>query len=238
VEHTMPAAGYEDEGGDATPGRGAQGQGGAPRAADGAASAQAEGRAALADSCACEQQEPEETPAWQHCNTAGNPGDECQLAAQQAAYAQLHCAMDVDDQQFVIGGQVCSAALCDSLTPSLLPVAQSARSCSDAVFVFACMCQPHTTTHHDAPRTELQATRRVALQANLWTEFISDEITAEYMLLPRLCALAECVWTPPATRNWRWFLERTNALLGKLSLAGYNFRPLVFSSDAPSQPDG
>lgn len=76
-----------------------------------------------------------------------------------------------------------------------------------------------------------------ALQANLWTEFISDEITAEYMLLPRLCALAECVWSPTQIRNWRWFLDRTQVLLGKLSLAGYNFRPLYYAQEPAAEQE-
>ena len=36
--------------------------------------------------------------------------------------------------------------------------------------------------------------RILGSQANLWTEYISDEGTAEYMLLPRLCAMAEALW--------------------------------------------
>ncbi len=36
-------------------------------------------------------------------------------------------------------------------------------------------------------------------QANLWTEYVADETTAEYMLLPRLCAMAEALW-------WVWGL--------------------------------
>ena len=40
-------------------------------------------------------------------------------------------------------------------------------------------------------------------QANLWTEYISDELTVEYMLLPRLCALAETLWSPKASRDWQ-----------------------------------
>ena len=31
-------------------------------------------------------------------------------------------------------------------------------------------------------------------QANLWTEHVADAETAEYMLLPRLAAMAECLW--------------------------------------------
>jgi hexosaminidase len=31
-------------------------------------------------------------------------------------------------------------------------------------------------------------------QANLWTEYVPDQDTAEYMLLPRLLAMAEALW--------------------------------------------
>jgi hexosaminidase len=31
-------------------------------------------------------------------------------------------------------------------------------------------------------------------QANLWTEYVADQDTAEYMLLPRLLAMAEALW--------------------------------------------
>lgn len=67
----------------------------------------------------------------------------------------------------------------------------------------------------------------MTLQANLWTEFIPDEATAEYMLLPRLCAFAECVWSPPENRNWRSFTARAHAMLERLHSAGYNYRPLT-----------
>lgn len=32
------------------------------------------------------------------------------------------------------------------------------------------------------------------LQANVWTEYIGDEPTVEYMLLPRMCAMAEVLF--------------------------------------------
>jgi hypothetical protein len=42
--------------------------------------------------------------------------------------------------------------------------------------------------------TEDEAAHILGSQANLWTEYVADEATAEYMLLPRLAALAEAVW--------------------------------------------
>ena len=40
-----------------------------------------------------------------------------------------------------------------------------------------------------------EAKHILGAQANLWTEHISSPYYAEYMLLPRLSALAEVLWT-------------------------------------------
>lgn len=45
-------------------------------------------------------------------------------------------------------------------------------------------------------------------QANLWTEYITTAEHVEYMILPRMPALAEVVWSPKENRNWRSFNER------------------------------
>lgn len=45
-------------------------------------------------------------------------------------------------------------------------------------------------------------------QANLWTEWIATESHAEYMVLPRMLALAEVVWSPASSRNWQDFRSR------------------------------
>lgn len=63
-------------------------------------------------------------------------------------------------------------------------------------------------------------------QANLWTECINDEDTAEYMLLPRLCAFSECVWSPSEAKDWHNFRERLQGHVTLLDMMGYKFRPL------------
>jgi hexosaminidase len=45
-------------------------------------------------------------------------------------------------------------------------------------------------------------------QCNLWTEYISSIEHVEYMAFPRLCALAEVVWSPKAARDWNGFKQR------------------------------
>ena len=45
-------------------------------------------------------------------------------------------------------------------------------------------------------------------QANLWTEYITNEQMVEYQALPRMSALAEVQWTQPARKNYKAFLQR------------------------------
>ncbi len=66
----------------------------------------------------------------------------------------------------------------------------------------------------------------VGAQANVWTEYISDEATVEYMLLPRLAALAETVWSPPQLRDWGSFLHRLKEQLPHLDARNLTYRPL------------
>jgi hexosaminidase len=63
-------------------------------------------------------------------------------------------------------------------------------------------------------------------QANLWTEYIADPHQAEYMLFPRLFALAELAWSPQGSRNYRDFLTRVPPQLARLKRQGVNYRPL------------
>ena len=65
----------------------------------------------------------------------------------------------------------------------------------------------------------------LGVQANLWTEYISTPEHLEYMLLPRLLALAEVQWCRPEHRDYARFhrvlLDHESAVLEQ---AGYNYR--------------
>lgn len=45
-------------------------------------------------------------------------------------------------------------------------------------------------------------------QCNLWTEFINTPEQARYMIYPRICALAECVWTEKDHKDWKKFQDK------------------------------
>lgn len=64
-------------------------------------------------------------------------------------------------------------------------------------------------------------------QANLWTEYVPNLRQVEYMMFPRLGALSEVDWSPPATRDWDDFKTRTELNEKRLDQMGVNYRPLA-----------
>ena len=64
----------------------------------------------------------------------------------------------------------------------------------------------------------------MGLQANQWTEYIATPELAEYMTLPRLCALSEVAWSPKGKRNYEDFSDRMSIHYGRLYVLGINFR--------------
>ena len=63
-------------------------------------------------------------------------------------------------------------------------------------------------------------------QANLWTEYIPTTKQAEYMLLPRVCALAEAVWSPKNKKDYAGFIDRLGDHLKRLDRKNLNYRKL------------
>jgi hexosaminidase len=51
----------------------------------------------------------------------------------------------------------------------------------------------------------------LGVEAALWTETVTTVEEIERMLLPRLAAIAEVAWSPPATRDWPGFRARLAA---------------------------
>ena len=59
-------------------------------------------------------------------------------------------------------------------------------------------------------------------QANLWTEYITTPSHAEYMVLPRMLALAEVVWTDKDKKSEGDFFKRLDYHLNLLEKKGYS----------------
>lgn len=61
-------------------------------------------------------------------------------------------------------------------------------------------------------------------QANLWTEYVETPEHLEYMLFPRLLALAEVAWSPREARDPAGFEARLPAALAELDRLGVRYR--------------
>jgi hexosaminidase len=72
---------------------------------------------------------------------------------------------------------------------------------------------------------EFQA-RILGGQANLWAEYVPNIRHVEYMMFPRIGALAEADWSPKESRNWDDFKARTAINEKRLDAMSVNYRPL------------
>lgn len=64
-------------------------------------------------------------------------------------------------------------------------------------------------------------------QGQIWTEYIPTPEHVEYMAVPRMCALAEVVWTAPEQKDYGRFCERLKSHTRRLDAMDVNYRPLV-----------
>jgi hexosaminidase len=48
----------------------------------------------------------------------------------------------------------------------------------------------------------------MGVQANVWTEYIPTFAQVQYMIFPRMCALAEVAWDEPVNMNYDFFVKR------------------------------
>ena len=82
--------------------------------------------------------------------------------------------------------------------------------------------------------SEAEKLHIIGAQGNMWTEFIKTSDQVEYMLLPRLAALSEIVWTPDELKNWEDFTKRLSHFCVEYDFHHYNYQvsqPLGFEKD-------
>lgn len=77
----------------------------------------------------------------------------------------------------------------------------------------------------------------IGTQANLWVEYIPTFEQVEYMILPRLAALAEVQWVAKEQKSYDAFLVRLSRLVDIYAQQGYNYAKHVFDIDARFEPN-
>ena len=73
----------------------------------------------------------------------------------------------------------------------------------------------------------------LGVEAPLWSETVATIGDLEWLAFPRLIAIAERAWSPPATRDWSSFRLRLGAQGPRLTALGVNF---YRSSEVPWRP--
>ena len=71
--------------------------------------------------------------------------------------------------------------------------------------------------------------RYMGVQANFWTEWVEDASTVEYLMFPRLAAVAEAGWTPQADRSYNNFLQRMQQEPSYYQYKGANYGKHAFT---------
>ncbi|WP_132051913.1 beta-N-acetylhexosaminidase [Pseudocnuella soli] len=72
--------------------------------------------------------------------------------------------------------------------------------------------------------TDEDAKRLLGAQANVWAEFIKSESTFQYMVFPRIDALAEITWTPREKKDFTDFQQRLQTQLKRYDRWNINYR--------------
>ena len=86
--------------------------------------------------------------------------------------------------------------------------------------------------HFNPVPDEIPADKRhhiLGAQCNLWTEYIKTFSHVEYMLFPRLLAMAELNWTKPEHKSWDDFCRRLPYQLSILDNLGVNYGTISYN---------
>lgn len=71
-----------------------------------------------------------------------------------------------------------------------------------------------------------QAAHILGTQGQIWTEYQRNPKNVEYMVFPRLLAIAEVAWTPRERKDFADFRARLDTHLARLTILDVNYRPL------------
>ncbi|WP_291865502.1 family 20 glycosylhydrolase [Maribacter sp.] len=83
--------------------------------------------------------------------------------------------------------------------------------------------------------TPEQAKHVLGGQANLWSEFVPTEAQSEYMIFPRIAALAEAVWSPKEWRDWTDFSGRITTMFKRYQYLGINYAKSAYLVTSDTQ---
>ena len=78
--------------------------------------------------------------------------------------------------------------------------------------------------------SEKEAAHIIGVQANVWTEYMETPDDVEYMVFPRIAAVAETAWSDPEHKNWDSFYIRLQQITNYYDSHGINYSKVAFDN--------
>ena len=73
-----------------------------------------------------------------------------------------------------------------------------------------------------------EAERIMGVQGNVWTEYMPNAKHVEYMIFPRIAALAEVAWQDEKTKDWQRFRTKMNRMYSRYITSDINAAPSAY----------
>jgi hexosaminidase len=113
------------------------------------------------------------------------------------------------------------------MTPTTYVYFDYAQTKSEDSLVIGGYLPVETVYNYEPLPKELTADEQkyiLGAQANVWSEYMANPGKVEYMLLPRLAALSEVLWSTPQNKSWAGFTTRLQTQFKRFDLwkAHYN----------------
>ncbi|WP_052670932.1 glycoside hydrolase family 20 protein [Draconibacterium sediminis] len=82
-----------------------------------------------------------------------------------------------------------------------------------------------------------EAKHIIGAQANIWTEYMPNGRHVEYMIMPRMSALSEVLWSPKDAKDWGDFSKRMESQYKRFDKLGINYATSAFQVSAKPELD-
>nr|WP_319512457.1 family 20 glycosylhydrolase [uncultured Draconibacterium sp.] len=82
-----------------------------------------------------------------------------------------------------------------------------------------------------------EAKHIIGAQANIWTEYMPNGRHVEYMIMPRMSALSEVLWSPKESKDWGDFSKRMESQYKRFDKLGINYATSAFQVSAKPELD-
>jgi hexosaminidase len=86
--------------------------------------------------------------------------------------------------------------------------------------------EPYTFDPHVPELTEEETQRIMGTEGCIWTEYIKDQQTLEFLAFPRMCELAEVAWSSQQQREDEGFQGRLKKHIRRLDALGINYHSI------------